>query len=214
MRLRVLVLLVSFGLVSACATPKASLATGPRSYTQASYSNVYRTWTRSEEDFSWGDLKDVLRVSATFESHEFRWAHSIRYAHDHSLTEAARTKLLKESLAAAQNEHRFLVTLSGYNHRESNISGKKSAWRVLLLDAEGLQTVPKTIERVRHPTAADRVYFPSISPHRETFRISFEAITKEGRATIPPGSKHADLRFAGPHGIVDLRWEFSGTRQD
>ena len=206
--------LVLIVLATGCAKSNVSLQTGPRSFTQESYAKVYRAWSRSAEDFSWGNLRDVLRVTATFESWEFRWAYAVRYAHDHSLTENERTGLLQTSLAAAKTEHRFLVTLSGNDHRESNLAGKKSAWRVLLIDSKGHQAFPKALERVRHPTAANRVYFPSISPHRETFRITFDVKTPEGKPTIPVGSKYVDLRFAGPHGIVDLRWEFASRRED
>ena len=187
-------------------TDKVSLQTGPRAFTEESYRSVYEAWTRSEQDFSWGALRDVLRVSATFESWEFRWAYTVRYAHDHSLSEQEREQMLRASLGAAQREHRFFVTLSGDDHRESNLTHKTSAWRVLLIDADGNQSVPAKITKIRRPSAADKVYFPSISPHRQTFVVTFDAVASDGKHAIPPGSEHATLRFAGPRGMVDLRW--------
>jgi hypothetical protein len=91
--------------------------------------------------------------------------------------------------------------------KESNLAGKTSAWRVLLIDPEGHQTVPVLMERVRRPTAVDRVYFPQLNPYRQTFRLTFPAVEADGRKTIPEGAKFIVLRFTGARGRADLRWD-------
>ena len=205
MRVLLLALLVS---VSACKPPPITLESGARAFTDESYDAVYKAWTRSEESFRWTDLVDVLYVTATFESWEFRWAYVIRYAHDYSLESLARDEMLQASLAKAREEHSFFVSLAGFDYRESNLTGKTNAWRVLLIDPAGNQTVPSTMERIRRPTALERVYFPSVSPYRQAFRLAFPAVDDDGRSTIPPGADHVILRFTGARGRVDLRWDF------
>ena len=205
MRGLLLAILVS---ASACKPGPITLESGPRAFTDDSYDAVYEAWTRSEESFRWIDLVDILYVTATFESWEFRWAYVVRYAHDYSLEPAARNEMLQASLAQAQEEHSFFVSLAGFSYRESNLTGKTNAWRVLLIDPEGNQTVPSTMERIRRPTAVERVYFPSVSPYRHAFRLAFPAVDDDGRATIPPGADHIILRFTGARGRVDLRWDF------
>ncbi|MGD8317930.1 MAG: hypothetical protein PVH21_08585 [Myxococcales bacterium] len=200
-------LALAFFCASACKPPPVSLQPGPRTFTPGSYSRVWEAWTRNEEAFSWKELAHEIFVSATFESWEFRWAYVVRYAYDYSLTPETRDEMLQASLASSRQEHRFFVTLSGMEFRESNLASDASAWRVLLVDPEGRQTSPILVERVRRPTAVDQVYFPQVSPFRQTFRLTFPAVDSDGRQTIPDGSSFVILRFTGARGRADLRWQ-------
>jgi len=197
MRRELLLLLLT--LTSACAQPKLTLT--PKAYPQ-----VWEAWTREKESFAWKELAHEIFVSATFESWEFRWAYVVRYAYDYSLAPEARDEMLMASLASSRLEHRFFVTLAGMDFRESNLADKASAWRVLLIDPEGNQTSPILLERVRRPTAVDRVYFPQVNSFRQTFRLTFPAIDEGGRQTIPDGASHVVLRFTGARGRADLTW--------
>ena len=208
MRASCVVLLAATGLlVSACKPPPISMQPGPRTFSPDSYAHVWEAWTREKEAFSWKELTHEIFVSATFESWEFRWAYVVRYAYDYSLTPETRDEMLQASLASSRQEHRFFVTLSGMDFRESNLAGDTSAWRVLLIDPEGHQTSPVLVERVRRPTAVDRVYFPQVSPFRQTFRLTFPAVDTDGHPTIPDGARFVVLRFTGARGRADLRWE-------
>jgi hypothetical protein len=191
----------------ACKPPPISMQPGPRRLSPESYSRVWEAWTREKEEFSWKELAHEIFVSATFESWEFRWAYVVRYAHDYSLNPRTRDEMLQASLASSRQEHRFFVTLSGMDFRESNLAGDTSAWRVLLIDPEGNQTSPVLIERVRRPTAVDRVYFPQVNAFRQTFRLTFPAVDADGRQSIPDGAKFVLLRFTGARGRADLRWD-------
>ncbi|MEM8605636.1 MAG: hypothetical protein AAGF92_00925 [Myxococcota bacterium] len=197
--------------LTGCKAPPVTMQPGPRVFTPDSYPIIWSDWTREAESFSWQDLAHELHVTATFESWEFRWAYVVRYARDYSLLPGARDEMLQASLASSRQEHRFFVTLAGFSFRESNIVGKQSAWRVLLIDPEGHQTIPVLMERVRRPSAVDRVYFPQVSALRETFRVTFPAVADDGRPAIPEGAEFVVLRFTGARGRVDLRWDLDGT---
>ncbi len=200
--------LLAAALVGGCQPDPISLRAGTRSFTESDYQRVYRAWTRDEQDFSWTRLTDVLRVTATFESWEFRWAYVIRYAHDYSIQADARDRMLRATLQDAQRNHRFLVSMIGSEFDESVLTRPQTAWRVLLIDEHGRQTPPSSIERIRRPTAADRVYFESIDPQREAFRVQFPAVRDDGLPSIPPDAHQVTLRFTGARGRVDLVWEF------
>ncbi len=206
-RIGACLMLVAALLGSGCKQYDLTLQPGPRVFTPDSYPLVWEAWTRGEESFSWKDLAHELHVTATFESWEFRWAYVVRYARDYSLLPTARDEMLQASLASSRQEHRFFVSLVGFDFRESNLVSKQSAWRVLLVDPSGNQTVPVVMERVRRPSAVDRVYFPQVDPLRETFRVTFPAVDSDGRATIPEGASFVILRFTGARGRVDLRWD-------
>lgn len=199
--------------VAGCASTQIALDHSPRAFAPEDYEDVYEAWTRSEERFNWGDLRHVLRVTATFESWEFRWAYVTRYAYDQSLEPAEREAMLQASLAEAQKEHSFVVSLIGDDIRESNLTGKQSAWRVLLLADDQRQVVPVSFERIKRPGAVERVYFPSISPQRNAFRVSFPALYEDGAPTIPAHAKVVTLRFTGPRGRVDLNWELGSVKR-
>jgi hypothetical protein len=194
--------------VGACSAPPLSLRPEPRSFTGGDYERVYEAWTREAHDFAFRRLSNVLHVTATFQSYEFRWAYVVRYAEDHGLQTDYRTDMLRASLDDARDNHRFFVTLAGQDFRESDLTHHRSAWRVLLVDEHGEQTIPVEIEKVRRPGAAERAYFPSVSPQRHAFRVAFPARRPDGSETIPHDTRSVILRFTGAAGTVDLAWEF------
>lgn len=196
--------------LAACATPRVSLQQGPRGYTADDYETVYERWTRARNEFRIGDLSSVLDVSATFQSWDFRWSYVVRYAYDFRYSTDARTRMLESSLTDAQRHHRFFVTMAGRYRRETDLTGRGSAWRVLLVNENGGELAPEDIEYVRRPGAAERTYFPTVSPFRLAFRVSFSARDPgTGAPFIRPNDHFFVLRFAGALGAVDLRWDLA-----
>ncbi len=194
-------------LAAGCGGRALPIRPSARSFTAGDYERIYADWTRETDEFSFGRLEDVLHVTATFESWEFRWAYVVRYAADYSLRTEERTRLLRSSLTDAQERHRFFVTMLGNRYRESNLTDERSAWRVLLIDEQGRQTRPIEVERIRRPGAAERVYFPSVSTQRQTFRVAFPTQHRDGTPVIAPDARYLVLRFTGAEGTVDLRWD-------
>lgn len=203
--------LLALSLQLGCAASTVSLAQGPRAFTPDDYEDVYAEWTREREYFRWSQFEDTLNVTATFESWEFRWAYVVRYAEDQGLEGEAREALLRTSLADTHERHRFFITLGGRIYREQELSSPNSAWRLMLVDPDGRTTTPVEILRVRRPTPAERVYFPSINSFRYTYRVVFPATHEDGTPTIPAGATEVILRLTGPRGRVDLRWELETT---
>lgn len=201
---------IAFALLAAlgCGGRVLSIRPASRSFTRGDYEQIYGDWTRASDEFEFGRLEDILHVTATFESWEFRWAYVVRYAEDYSLGTEDRTRLLRSTLADAQERHRFFVTMVGNRFRESDITDSRSAWRVLLVDEAGRQVAPVEVQRVRRPGAAERVYFPSVSVHRHTFRIAFPTQHEDGTPVIAPDAREIRLRFTGAEGTVDLAWQF------
>ena len=212
-RVGLLLLMLS---TSACAPQKLTLEPAPRTFTPKSYPQVWEAWTREEESFAWKELAHEIFVSATFESWEFRWAYVVRYAYDYSLTPEARDEMLAASLASSRQEHRFFVTLAGMDFRESNLADKASAWRVILIDPEGNQTSPILMERVRRPTAVDRVYFPQVNSFRQTFRLTFPAVDETRAARRSPIAPSFVTWFSaspGREAARTSRWELAPRRR-
>ncbi len=204
---RALVLGALAMLAIGCGGRALSIRPSARSFTPDDYDDLYGDWTRDSDDFAFDRLQDVLHVTATFEAWEFRWAYVTRYAADYSLDTDERTALLRSTLADAEQRHRFFVTMVGNQYRLSDLTDERGAWRVLLVDAEGRQTSPIEITRLRRPGAAERVYFPSINVQRHTYRIAFPTQHPDGMPVISPDAEEVRLRFTGAEGAVDLTWE-------
>lgn len=198
--------------LAGCGTPHVVLRPTEHAFTASDYEGVYGRWTRDADDFAFLRFSEILHATATFESHELRWAYVVRYAADHSMTTEERTALLERSLADAEQRHRFFVTIGTPIFREGDLTGELSDWRVLLVDANGKQTEPVEILRVARPSRDLRAYFPSISRQRHAFRIAFPVTDESGARTIEEGSDHVILRFAGASGTVDLRWDIDHPR--
>jgi hypothetical protein len=201
--------LMILAFASGCAAPIVSMSPHTHAFTANDYDTIYELWTREAAPFDFGKLRSVLTTTATFESREFRWAYVVRYGEDFGLATDARNAMLAASLADAEQHHRFLVTLGGAKFRELDLTTERGAWRVLLIDDRGRQVRPVEIQKIQHPTPAERTYFPSVGPFRQAFRLVFPVKHEDGYPTIPPEASFATLRFTGPEGHVDLNWEFA-----
>lgn len=193
------------GLV-ACASTSVNLAGGTREYVAADYETVLRRWTRTEHLIALSELDDLLTVTATFESYDFRWAYAVRYANDYRLTLAQRKQVLDSALSETRNVHQFYVALYGANHRWTDLTHPTSAWIVRLIDDLGAETAPQEIVKIRKPGAIERTYFPYTSVWRQAFRIRFPVVSG-GRPTISPQARWFGLRFAGTQGDQELHWQ-------
>jgi len=200
-------------LVSGCRTPSVGLGEGPREYVASDYELVLKTWTRSEQLTTVNAMDNVLTVTATYESWDFRWAYTVRYAEDYRLTVDQRHALLERSLAETRDAHEFYVALYAEKHKWNDLTAKEPAWIVRLTDDEGTETAPSDIQKIKKPGAIELTYFPYSSPWRSAFRITFPKVRADGRPTISPGARWFGLRFAGAQGNQELIWEVEAPRK-
>jgi hypothetical protein len=201
--------LVAVALVgaSACARPTVSLAEGPREYVAVDYDTVLRQWTRSTQLTSLEAMDNVLTVSATYESWDFRWAYAVRYAEDYRLTVDQRHALLERSLAETRDRHEFYLALYAQKHKWNDLTNEHPAWIVRLIDDAGTETAPSEIQVIKKPNAIELTYFPYTTPWRSAFRLTFPRVRADGRETIPSDARWFGLRFAGPQGNQEVIWE-------
>jgi hypothetical protein len=198
--------------LGACSAPRVSLKEGTREYSVADYGFVLDRWTRTTSLLSLRELDTPLTVTATFESWDFRWAYATRYASDYRLNPEQRQHLLDETLAETRDQHRFYVALYGTSARDGDIAQPNAAWTVRLIDESGVETPPVSIERVNRPGALERRYFPYSTVWRSLFRIKFPTTRGSGVATLAPTARWFGLRFSGPFGRTELRWETDPSR--
>jgi hypothetical protein len=194
-----------------CSEPKVSLGKGTREYTDSDYAQVLERWTRTKSLVAISELDNLLTVTATFESWDFRWAYVVKYATDYRLTVEQRRSLLERTLSETQDSHRFYVALYGTKVRWADLTKPQTAWIVRLIDDEGDETAPTSIELISRPGPLEIRYFPYSTVWRHVFRIKFPTTTPDGRSTIATDARWFGLRFAGAEGNEELHWEIDST---
>ena len=199
-------------LMGGCTTEKVYLLEGPREYVPSDYERVLRRWTRSDQFVKLDELDNVLTVTATYESWDFRWAYVVRYAEDYRLTVDQRRALLERSLAESRREHQFFLALYAQRHKWSDLTKENPAWIVRLIDDVGSETVPLEIVAIKDPGAIELTYFPYTTPWRRVYRLRFPVTRSDGQTTISPAASWFGLRFTGPQGHDELVWEIGGAR--
>lgn len=203
-----LLLLTAIGLL-ACAPGTVTMAAGPREYVTEDYSTVLERWTRSENLTSMSSLDNFLSVTATYESWDFRWAYTVRYAEDYRLTVDQQHSRLQAALAETKEYHQFYVALYAQQLEWADLTSSDPAWIVRLIDSQGNETAPLEIERIKKPGAVELTYFPYTTPWRTTHRIRFPVRTRGGRKTISDRATWLGLRFAGAQGNQQLVWQIA-----
>jgi hypothetical protein len=211
--MRALPAAIALGLFTfGCSTPKVQLDEGPREYVATDYEMVLKNWTRNKQFTNVNVMDNVLTVTATYESWDFRWAYVVRYAEDYRLTIDQRHSLLERSLAEVREGHQFYVSLYAQKYKWNDITAKEPAWIVRLIDDEGTETAPSEIVSIRKPGAIELTYFPYTTPWRSAFRVSFPRVRADGRPTIASAARWFGLRFAGAQGNEELIWELGDER--
>jgi hypothetical protein len=198
---------LALSLLSGCKQGTVELREGPREYIPSDYETVLRLWTRHTQLTTADELDNVLTVTATYESWDFRWAYVVRYADDYRLTVDQRSTLLEQSLAQTRDTHEFYVALYAERPRWSDLNAPDPAWIVRLTDDVGTETAPIDIQTIKRPGAIEITYFPYTTPWRSAYRISFPKLRADGRPTIAKDARWFGLRFAGAQGNDELIWE-------
>jgi hypothetical protein len=201
-----LIFLAGLALV-ACEKPGAvRLAEGPRDYTAKDYDKTLDTWTREVELISVDEMDTVLSVTSTFQSWDFRWAYTERYARDYRLTPSEKRQFLDRSLAESKEFHQFYVALYAQHPKWGELNVDDPAWIVRLIDSTGSETEPAEVHRVKKPSAMEQTYYPYASSFRSVYRISFPTRVG-GRASLNESADWFGLRFAGAQGTTKVTWE-------
>ncbi len=191
----------------ACAREAVRLDEGPREYVATDYETVLRNWTRNKQLIKVSELDNVLTVTATYESWDFRWAYVVRYGEDYRLSVEQRRALLERSLGETREVHQFYIALYAQKYKWNDLTVKEPAWIVRLVDDEGTETPPSEIDVIKKPSAIELTYFPYTTPWRSAFRLKFPIVRPDGRPTISRQARWFGLRFAGAQGNDQLVWE-------
>lgn len=190
--------------LSACKPPKVDLSTTRRRYEPHQYRDIWKRWTRSDKSFE--DILVNIRAFATYWSHDFSYAYSVKYADMFELGPKQAQAFENDLLDAKTNHHEFMVSVVTQDPEWNDLAEKNSIWRISLIADKGLEIEPADVRRIPRITSTHKTFFPQIDLFHELYRIRFPR-TINGKPTIPQDSSSFALRISGPKGKLSLKWE-------
>jgi hypothetical protein len=167
-----------------------------------SYDSVTRDFTRSTS-LSAG-YQQVLSVDATLLSPLWRAARAVRDAELRGLGTAARDELLAKAKQDAAGNWAIMVIMTTWDRSENDLHrGKRATWKAALLDEQGNEIAPVTIERDRRPEYMVKADFPHYGDFAQAYTVTFP---KE-KPVLGPSVRQVRLRLASVRGSVELVWQ-------
>lgn len=166
------------------------------------YLDITDDWTRKAT--LRGQYQEVLELAATLKSPEWRAAHASRDAEHRGLVGAARDQRIAQARAEAAGPFEFELMVTTWDRRENDFDrGKKSTWRVMLLDQNGNEIEPLAIVKDRRPAFVIRTEFPAFGDFAQPYILTFP----REAAVLGPGVKQVRLRVSSERGGVEVRWD-------
>ena len=165
------------------------------------YETVTFNWTRTA--VMRGQYQEVLDLAATFKSPEWRAAHAARDADHRLLTGEDRNKRLAQAQADMAGPYEVELMVTTWDRRENDLDrGKKSVWRVVLVDEAGHEIEPLEIVKDKRPTFTVRSEFPALGDFAQPYIARVPRTT----AVLGPTAKTVRLRISGERGGVEVAW--------
>jgi len=165
------------------------------------YSSVVEDWTRRAE--LRGDYQEVCELVATLKSPEWRASHAVHDAEIRALTGDAREQAIVLARAEVAGPFEFEVMVTTWDRRENDLDrGKKSVWRVVLIDEKGQEIEPLEIVKDRRPAFVVRAEFPALGE----FATPYIARFPREASIFGPAAKQVRLRMSSTRGGLEVKW--------
>ena len=174
----------------------------PAKDTPLPYDEITRAWTRT--GVIRGQYQEVLDLAVTFKSPEWRAAHAERDADHRGLTGEQRDQVRAQAQADMAGPYEVELMVTTWDRRENDLDrGKKSVWRVVLVDEQGKEIEPIEIIKDRRPTFTLRSEFPALGD----FAVAYVARFPRQPPLLGPNTHVLRLRVSGERGGVELIWQ-------
>jgi hypothetical protein len=198
-----IIYLFAIWLCAACgATYRPVRLTDEWPATMRDYDDVVPDWTRRAE--LRGDYQEVCELVATLQSAEWRAAHAVREADTRGLSGDARAQYIDQARAEAAGPVEFEVMVTTWDRRENDLDrGKKSVWRIVLIDENGREIEPIEIVKDRRPAFVVRAEFPALGEFATPYIARFPHTAE----ILGPSVKQVRLRMSSPRGGLEVSWK-------
>jgi hypothetical protein len=166
------------------------------------YDATTEAWTRKTNMRD--QYQEILELAAVFRSPQWRAAHASRDAFHRKLTGAARDARMAQAQADMAGPYEVELLVTTWDRRENDLDrGKKSIWRVVLVDEEGNEIEPIEIVKDKRPSFTLRADYPAYGD----FATAYVARFPRDKAILGPDVKRVRLRMSSARGGVELEWK-------
>ena len=163
------------------------------------YDDVVADWTRKAQLHA--AYQEVCELVATFKSAEWRAAHAAYEADNRGRTGEARASHIAQARAEVAGPYEIQVMLTTWDRRENDLDrGKKSVWRVVLIDERGQEIEPLEVVKDRRPSYVVRAEFPGLGEFATPYIARFPRTTQ----LLGPTARQLRLRMSSTHGGVEV----------
>jgi hypothetical protein len=199
--MRALLLALAVAACGPAVTPVRLTEDWPAAKTPLDYDEITRAWTRTGTIR--GQYQEVLDLAVTFKSPEWRAAHAARDADHRGLIGAERDQVMAQAQAEMAGPYEVELMVTTWDRRENDLDrGKRSVWRVVLVDDHGNEIEPIEILKDRRPTFTLRSEFPALGD----FAVAYIARFPRQTALLGPNVHQLRLRISGERGGVEVAW--------
>ena len=145
---------------------------------------------------------EVLDLSATLKSPEWREAHALRDADFRNLVGDARDARVAQAQAEAGGPYEVELLVTTWDRRENDLErGKRSVWRVVMVDGTGHEIEPPSkIVRDKRPLFVVRAEFPGFGDFATAYIARFPRTTP----LLGPSVRLVRLRMSSERGGVEV----------
>jgi len=200
--IRALTVALTFALAACAAAPPPIHLTEEWPSQPGDYDTVTQSWTRSATLHA--EYQEVFTLAATFKSPAWRAAHAQRDAEHRGLAGGERDQRLAQAQAEVAGPYEVELLLTTYERRENDLDkGKKSVWRVVLVDDAGKEIEPLEIVRDKRPGPTVHAEFPAFGDFTTPYIARFPRTSPVLGANV----KQLRLRMSGERGSVELAWQ-------
>ncbi len=168
----------------------------------ADYRATTAAWTRSAT-LNTG-YQEALELTATFKSPQWRAAYAARDAKNRGLSGAAFDQRMTQAQADAAGPYEFELLVTTWDRRENDLDrGKRSVWRVRVLDEQGMEVEPLEIVRDKRSEGVLKSEFPAFGK----FSIAYIVRFPREKPLLGPSVKQLRLHMSSSRGHVQLVWK-------
>ena len=165
------------------------------------YEDVTAAWTRRA--VLRGEYQQTLELYATFRSPSWRAAYAAHEARVRQAEGPARDELFARARAAADGDYQFSLVVTTYDPRENDLHrGDRSVWKLALVDDQGRETPPLSIERDRRPLEVLRAELPEVTE----FATVYVATFPRSANVLHDGAARVALKMWSVRGGVAVEW--------
>ena len=169
--------------------------------TAEDYDKTTDRWTR--EGMTRDQYQEILELAATFKSPEWRAAYASRDAYFRGLQGPARDARMAQAQAEMAGPYEVELMVTTWDRRENDLDrGKKSIWRVVLMDEQGNEIEPLEIVKDKRPAFTIRTDFPALGDFATAYVVRFP----RDKVLLAPNAQRLRLHMSSVRGFVTLDW--------